>query len=125
MPTEITTTESRPAAELAPFGPAPLIEGEDGAAYDELLARISTAIKPADILEDIWVRDIVDLVWEILRLRRLKASLMAASAHKGLRTILYSLPSQESTSTLVDGWVAREPRRTEQVRPRSTRCWSF
>ena len=114
MTTEIATTESRPA-ELAPFGPAPLIEGEDGAAYDELLARISTAIKPADILEDIWVRDIVDLVWEILRLRRLKASLMAASAHKGLRTILYSLPSQESTSTLVDGWVAREPRRTEQV----------
>ena len=114
MTTEIATTESRPA-ELAPFGPAPLIEGEDGAAYDELLARVSTAINPADILEDIWVRDIVDLVWEILRLRRLKASLMAASAHKGLRTILYSLPSQESTSTLVDGWVAREPRRTEQV----------
>ena len=73
MPTEITTTESRPAAELAPFGPAPLIEGEDGAAYDELLARVSTAINPADILEDIWVRDLVDLLWEILRLRRLKA----------------------------------------------------
>jgi len=72
MTTEIATTESRPA-ELAPFGPAPLIEGEDGAAYDELLARVSTAINPADILEDIWVRDLVDLLWEILRLRRLKA----------------------------------------------------
>jgi hypothetical protein len=103
MPTEITTTESRPAAELAPFGPAPLIEGEDGAAYNELLARISTAIKPADILEDIWVRDIVDLLWEILRLRRLKASLMAALAHKGLKTVLDPLVTWESRNTLVDG----------------------
>ena len=116
MPTEITTTESRPAAELAPFGPAPLIEGEDGAAYDELLARVSTAINPADILEDIWVRDLVDLLWEILRLRRLKASLMTASAHKGLKTVLDPLAPRESTSNLVHGWVTRKAHAMEEVK---------
>jgi hypothetical protein len=47
---------------LALFGPAPLFEGEDTAAYDELLVRISETVKPADIVEEIWVRDIVDLV---------------------------------------------------------------
>ena len=43
------------------FGPAPLLDGEDPAAYDELLARVSGAVKPSDILEEIWVRDVVDL----------------------------------------------------------------
>jgi hypothetical protein len=63
-----------PAARLDLFGPPPLIEGEDAAAYDELLLRISGAVKPADILEDIWVREIVDLVWGAFRLRRFKIS---------------------------------------------------
>ncbi len=64
------------------FGPPALIDGEDPAAYDELLARVSGAVKPSDILEEIWVRDVVDLVWGALRLRRLKADLIAANARK-------------------------------------------
>jgi len=72
-----------PAARLVLLGPAPLFEGEDTAAYDELLARISGAVKPADIFEEIWVRDIVDLVWGALRPRRLKANLMTATAYRG------------------------------------------
>jgi hypothetical protein len=66
---------------LAPFGPAPLIEGENAAAYDEFLIRISSAVRPADIFEEIWVRDIVDLVWEALRLQ---AGLFTAGARKAL-----------------------------------------
>jgi hypothetical protein len=61
-----------PPDALAFLGPAPLVEGERSAVYDELIARISGALKPADILEDIWIRDIVDLVWEGFRLRRAK-----------------------------------------------------
>lgn len=74
-----------PAADLAFFAPPPLIEGEDTAAYDDLLARISGAIKPSDILEEIWVRDVVDLTWDAFRLRRLKAKLLTATAHEGRR----------------------------------------
>jgi hypothetical protein len=33
------------------FGPPPLFEGEDAKAYDEFLTRISTAVKPVDILD--------------------------------------------------------------------------
>jgi hypothetical protein len=81
MSTKMTIVKSPPVApELAPFGPPPLIEGEDSAAYDELLARVSTAVKPADTLEDIWVRDVVDLAWDVFRLRRLKANLVGATA---------------------------------------------
>jgi hypothetical protein len=77
-----------PTRRLDLFGPPPLLEGEDAAAYDELLLRVSTAVKPVDILEDIWVRDIVDLTWEVFRLRRLKMNLMTASAYKALVTVL-------------------------------------
>jgi len=54
-------------------GPPPLIAGERSAGYDELLARVCETLQPSDVLEHIWVRDIVDLVWEVYRLRRLKA----------------------------------------------------
>ena len=97
-----------PAAPLALLGPPPLFEAEDTAAYDELLVRISGTVKPADIFEEIWVRDIVDLVWEAFRLRRLKANLMTTVAHKGLRQILEPLMDWADARDLTETWAARE-----------------
>jgi hypothetical protein len=57
---------------LSPFGPPPPLEGEDSMAYDELLARVSGDLKPNDFVEEIWIRDVVDLTWEIFRWRRLR-----------------------------------------------------
>ena len=62
------------------LGPAALLEGEDPSAYDELWRRMKTAVAPADTIEEMWVRDIVDLLWETLRYRRLKAKLMQSAA---------------------------------------------
>jgi hypothetical protein len=90
------------------FGPPPLFEGEDTKAYDELLTRISTVVKPADILEDIWVRDLVDLTWDVFRLRRLKANVMMANAHKGLSEILAPLVGSSEAETLAEAWAARK-----------------
>ena len=61
---------------MVALAPRPLLDGEDRAAYDALLKQITTIVKPADVIEEILVRDIVDLVWEGLRLRRLKVALM-------------------------------------------------
>src|SRR5262245_20486957 len=100
---------------LAPFGPPPLIDGEDSAKYDELLTRGSAAVNPADILEDIWVRDIVDLVWEAWRLRRLKAALMATNAHEGLSAALDPLMDWDEKEALVADWTARDPEAMKRV----------
>jgi hypothetical protein len=97
------------------FGPPPLIEGEDTAAYDELLIRISSCVKPVDIFEDIWARDIVDLVWEAFRLRRLKASLMTAARHKGLEKVLVPLLGEEDASDLAEDWARRNPSAIKKV----------
>jgi len=55
------------------FGPPPLFDEEDTKVYDQLLTQVSTTVMPTDIFEDIWVREVVDLTIEVLRLRRLKA----------------------------------------------------
>jgi hypothetical protein len=65
-----------PLATLALLGAPPLIKGENASGYDELLARICATLQPVDCLEEIWIRDVIDLVWETFRLRRLKASLL-------------------------------------------------
>ena len=52
---------------LALFGPPPLLEGEDAAAYDQLLARICAAVKPVDIIDEMFIADVVSLEWEVLR----------------------------------------------------------
>jgi hypothetical protein len=77
--------------------------------YDELLTGISSTVKPADILEDIWVRDIVDLVWEGFRLRRLKVNLMTATAHKGLKEALTPLVGWSEADDLAKAWALRKP----------------
>jgi hypothetical protein len=102
------------AERLAVFGDPPLIPDEDRADYDELFGQISSAVEPADIFEQIWVRDIVDHEWEILRLRRLKANLLLATAHIGLRAVLEPL-SFEGWLDLVRQWAAREPSAIERV----------
>ena len=89
------------------LGPAPLIRGEEVSGYDALLARVSSAVKPAGILEEIWVRDVVDLVWDAVRLRRLKVGLMAASAHEGMQKVLLGLDAPDFTG-LAKRWAARE-----------------
>ena len=100
---------------MALFGPPPLIEGEDPAAYDELLVHISAAVKPADTLEDIWVRDVADFTWEIFALRRLKANLLTATSYKGVKAVLLPIIGYSKADTLASGWAKRKPNAIERV----------
>ena len=73
---------------LAVFGPPLLLEGEDAAAYDELLARVCAAVKPADIIDEMFIADILALEWEVLRWRRLKWTLMQETGFEALKLFL-------------------------------------
>jgi hypothetical protein len=106
-----------PSATLARWAPPPLVAGEDGAAYDDLLVGISGAVKPAGILEDLWVRDVVDLIWDVIRLRRHKASQLAAAASDGMVELLRSLGEVECHA-LATRWAAREPAAVGDVNER-------
>jgi hypothetical protein len=100
------TSNNTDSGSLAASGlaPAPLITGEDPAAYDGLLARLTGTLKPSNAIEEVWVRDVVDLVWEVLRLRRLKAQLMRAGAYEGLAQVLKPLVKWETHESLAQQW---------------------
>ena len=81
-------TAVSPRTTMAAVAPPRLWDGDDPARYDLLQSRVSGSLGPKDFLEEIWARDVVDLVWEIFRLRRIKADLMREAAHKGVLEIL-------------------------------------
>jgi hypothetical protein len=76
------------SARMKLFGEPQLLEGEDAAAYDELLARIRAAVKPVDIVEEMFIADVMSLEWEVLRWRRLKLGLIRARVLEALKAFL-------------------------------------
>ena len=97
------------------LGPPPVLEGEDASAYEALKFRILSAVKPEDAIEQMWVRDVLDLLWETTRLRRLKAKLMHAAAHEGVKRLLRPLVHFTSIDELVQGWALRNPETVKEV----------
>jgi hypothetical protein len=73
------------------FGPPIVLEGENEAAYNELYAAVSAKLKPADIFEEMWTHDIVDLIWEHQRWRRLRESYINSEVPADLTKILNPL----------------------------------
>ena len=58
------------------FGVPPLLSTEDPRLYWEMLDRFAGFVEPRNVIEWLWVKDIVDLSWEIARLRRYRALLI-------------------------------------------------
>jgi hypothetical protein len=99
---------STPLPDLAYLGAAPLLPGDDADGYDTLHARMLADVRPGNAMEEAWTRDVVDHVWEAVRLRRLKAALMTACADEGMRRLLTSLGVTGNTFDLARRWAARE-----------------
>ena len=86
------TTSASPRSLDAPgwlggIAPAPLLPGEDGTEYAEFTGQFLAVAKPRDFIEEILARDAIDLSWEILRLRRLKAGLLRMACSDGVRSV--------------------------------------
>ena len=62
--------------DLSFLGSPPLIPGEAASDYEQLLTAVINVMKPVDFLEMMWTRDIVDLQWDIIRFRRIKADII-------------------------------------------------
>src|SRR5690348_5091677 len=89
-----------------PLPPPALASGEDAATYDRLAARITAAVAPENVIEEIWVCDVADLVWDVMRLRRLKAGLFKVGAGDGMAKILRGIGEQYDYKAR--DWAARK-----------------
>ena len=70
------------------FGQPNILEGEDAAAYNELLDRVRAAVNSVDILEEIFIADLVSSEWERLRWNRLKSTLIRTHGLEALEEFL-------------------------------------
>jgi hypothetical protein len=93
-----------------------LLQGEDRAAYEKLLTVVTAALSPADVIEELWAYDVANCSWEISRLRRLKADLIAANLHHGVEPLIRGEGLDlYPESKLASDWRARKPEAMEQV----------
>jgi hypothetical protein len=110
--TQAVAKTSRSAVDL---GPGALLVNEDRASYDQLLASVSDHLAPRDVIEEMLVRDVVDLSWEARRLRILKASLLNASEVKGLRLILEPAVGDTRIGPLLYKWYGGDAEARKEV----------
>jgi hypothetical protein len=85
--------------DLSFLGAPPLIPGEVATAYQQLLTAVTSVMKPANFLESIWTRDVVDLQWEIIRFRRIKADLLTDRYEQARRLPMIPLVSTQTENS--------------------------
>ena len=103
--------------------PVPILDGEDLSAYETLLAQISSGVCPRDVIEQLWVRDIVDHTWDLFRWRTLKVRLIAEAVLSKLESVLRRIiyPTSNPTDSapyiedLVAKWAKRNPAAIKKV----------
>lgn len=106
-PSKTHTENSSTASALATIDPlqySPLLEGEDEASFNLLRENIIEAISPSSFIEDLLVKDCVEIAWETQRLRRLKVKYLQSSAPEGLRKILSRLVDMFELNDLITKW---------------------
>src|SRR5262245_10893395 len=84
----------RPRNELALLPKLPLLITESADEFDALRDAFDQEIKPRGIIEQMYVRDICAIVWEIQRLRRCKVVIINAAFRSALEHLLEQLLRQ-------------------------------
>ena len=83
------------------FEDRPLLNGESADRYDALRESIVRKVKPTDVIEAIWVKDLVDLIWEASRLRRWRGQILDQARQDAARTLIAQ--EQDSRRALSGG----------------------
>jgi hypothetical protein len=91
------------------FGPVQLLPFENPSTWAAWLQSIGAEMKPANVLDDILVRDLAENGWQKQRLRRLQVLLLICGSHAGVLELLkprysLSLDEMEQAQSLADGW---------------------
>lgn len=115
------------------LGPPPLLPGEDVSAYETLIARVSADLQPADVIEEIWIRDVVYHTWEIIRWRRIKmirtGLKMSEFLTKWFAGTLYASPQgsaqtentiREASKKLASRWFNGDPEVLNSIKQAET-----
>ena len=95
--TQDTEMQDAGAAELLPKSPLLITESPDD--FDRIRTALNSEIRPNGIIEHMYVADIAQLIWEILRLRRCKGLIINLAFREALEELAAQLlrdPGQSS-----------------------------
>lgn len=106
-----------PAHLVFVFTDRSLLSGENEQEYDNLLHSIIQQVKPTDVIEAFWVKDVINLIWEAKRLHRIRGQILAQARLKAAEElIVLGLPKADpiglnrlggpTVDALAAGWVA-------------------
>lgn len=85
-----------------------LFPGEDPLGFEHLLDRMWAAVKPSDAIEQILTRDIADLHYDSLRLRRLKANFLDAAMTEGITRVLSPVIGYTEAEKIAQEWRTKQ-----------------
>jgi hypothetical protein len=77
------------------WGPPPIHRSEDPAVYWKLGLAMAEAVQPADPIEWMYLKDVVDYTWEIRRLRKYQVQLIAIQERTFLSEARKLIPPKE------------------------------
>ena len=83
-----------------------ILPGEQQAVYDELLSQITSALQPRDIIESMYVSDIVDATFEAHRLKNMKVRIVKLEQKEAARQLLRESrpPGPDGTAEISEEW---------------------
>ena len=98
------------------LGPPPLLPSENLADYEALRLRVIAAVKPTDAIEHLYVRDAVDLQWELMRLRHLKTRFLVSSASVGLNILMNMRMNYVDSDPNYKSWIKNERKGIKNIK---------
>jgi hypothetical protein len=73
----------------------PLLRSESEREFQQLLNALKDEIQPLGVIEEMYVAEIASIIWEILRLRRCKVTILNAAFPQALRNLLHGSSWQQ------------------------------
>jgi hypothetical protein len=95
-----------------------LLVGDDEDQFNRLEEALIGHIKPQDIIEEIWARDLVERSHDVLRLRRWKVQMIEVREAAGIRQALcnnISDPYSKDHYVITAGWMKKDPDSIKKV----------
>src|SRR5215210_3131611 len=68
-----------------------LLTTESAAEFRSFQTALALEMKPRGMIEQMYVADIANLSWDVLRLRRCKAAIINAACQRALQTLLHQI----------------------------------
>jgi hypothetical protein len=84
-----------------------LLPGEKDTDYVSLAKRVVDTTMPRDTIEELLIRDVIDLSWEILRLRRVKGGILKTSMNRGVERVLDAMDYGRDVSFSYSGQLSK------------------